>query len=198
MLYKKRKMFDKLSRKLGFLLSKLQLSANQWTISSLLLMIVTFYFLISRNFLISTILLAFTAAIDMIDGAVARATKKATIFGAYLDTIIDRIIEFVAILGLIIIGYPDFILPINIWLTLLLFSCLMITYSKAAAFEKGLTRKELKGGILEHPDRMLFFILIVLISNYSLIHASFLIAVMTILTITTAIQRFLIAIRGKV
>jgi len=198
MLYKKRKMFDKLSRKLGFLLSKFQLSANQWTISSLLLMIVTFYFLISRNFLISTILLAFTAAIDMIDGAVARATKKATIFGAYLDTIIDRIIEFVAILGLIIIGYPDFILPINIWLTLLLFSCLMITYSKAAAFEKGLTRKELKGGILEHPDRMLFFILIVLISNYSLIHASFLIAVMTILTITTAIQRFLIAIRGKV
>ena len=198
MLYKKRKIFNKLSRKIGILFSKLQLSANQWTVLSLLLMIITFYFLINRNFLIATIVLAFTAVIDMIDGAVARATKKATIFGAYLDTIIDRIIEFVAILGLIIIGYPDFILPINIWLTLLLFSCLMITYSKAAAFEKGLTRKELKGGILEHPDRMLFFILIVLISNYSLIHASFLIAVMTILTITTAIQRFLIAIRGKV
>jgi phosphatidylglycerophosphate synthase len=85
----------------------------------------------------------------------------------------------------------------NIWLSTLLFSCLMITFTKAAAFEKGLVRKELKGGVLEHPDRMLFFIAIVLVSAYSLEYASFLIAAMTILTITTAVQRFLIAVKGK-
>jgi hypothetical protein len=45
---------------------------------------------------------------------------------------------------------------------------------------------------------MLFFIVIVLVSAYSLEYASFLIAVMTILTITTAMQRFLIAIKGKI
>jgi len=158
---------------------------------------ITFYFLVKGEFLISTVLLAFTSFIDVIDGAVARATKKASIFGAYLDTIVDRLIEFVTILGLFLVGYPDFILPMNFWLASLLFSCLMITYSKAAASEKGLVRKELKGGILEHPDRMLFFIAIVLVSNYSLEYASFLIVAMTILTITTAVQRFLIAIKGK-
>ena len=177
--------------------SKFQLSANHWTILSLLLIIVTFYFLARGEFLISAVILAFTSFIDVIDGAVARVTKKVSIFGAYLDTIADRMIEFVTILALFLIGYPDFILPMNFWLASLLFSCVMITYSKAAAFEKGLVRKELKGGILEHPDRMLFFIAIVLVSYYSLYYASFLIAVMTILTITTAMQRFLIAVKGK-
>lgn len=198
MLYAKRKYFDQLGEKLGEALSKLQISANQWTTLSLLLATITFYFMVKGDFLIATALLAFTSFIDMIDGAVARATKKASIFGAYLDAVIDRIIEFVTVLGLLFIGYPDFILPMNVWLVSLLFSCLMITFNKAAAFEKGLVRKELKGGLLEHPDRMLFFIAIVLVSNYSLYYASFLIAVMTILTITTAIQRFLIAVKGKV
>jgi phosphatidylglycerophosphate synthase len=197
MIYKNRKVFENLSMSVGRLFSKLQLSANQWTVLSLLMIIVTFYFLVNGELLLSAALLAFTSFIDVIDGAVARATRKATIFGAYLDAVTDRVIEFVTILGLFFIGYPDFLLPMNIWLSTLLFSCLMITFTKAAAFEKGLVRKELKGGVLEHPDRMLFFIAIVLVSAYSLEYASFLIAAMTILTITTAVQRFLIAVKGK-
>ena len=197
MIYKNRKVFENISLSVGKTFSRLQLSANQWTVLSLLMVIVTFYFMISGNFLVSAVLLAFTSFIDVIDGAVARATKKTTIFGAYLDAVTDRVIEFVTILGLFFIGYPDFILPMSIWLATLLFSCVMITFNKAAAFEKGLVRKELKGGVLEHPDRMLFFIAIVLVSAYSLEYASFLIAAMTILTITTAAQRFLIAVRGK-
>ena len=197
MIYKNRKVFENLSVRVGEIFSTLPLSANHWTVLSLLLVTITFYFLISGDFLLSTVLLAFTSFIDVIDGAVARASKKASIFGAYLDAVTDRVIEFVTILGLFFIGYPEFILPTNVWLATLLFSCLMITFNKAAAFEKGLVRKELKGGILEHPDRMLFFIAIVLVSAFSLEYASFLIAVMTILTITTAAQRFLIAIKGK-
>lgn len=197
MIYKNRKVFENLSVRVGEIFSTLPLSANHWTVLSLLLVTITFYFLISGDFLLSTVLLAFTSFIDVIDGAVARASKKASIFGAYLDAVTDRVIEFVTILGLFFIGYPEFILPTNVWLATLLFSCLMITFNKAAAFEKGLVRKELKGGILEHPDRMLFFIAIVLVSAFSLEYASFLIAAMTILTVTTAVQRFLIAIKGK-
>jgi archaetidylinositol phosphate synthase len=198
MIYKNRRFFNNLSRKIGKSLSRLQLSANQWTLLSLFLVLITFYFLIKRDFIIATVLLAFTASIDMVDGAVARATKTASIFGAYLDTIIDRVIEFIVIIGLLIIGYPDLIVSMNIWLFLLLFSCLMITYAKSAACEKGLVKREMKGGgLLEHPDRMLFFIVIVLLSNFSLLYASFLIAIMTILSIATVVQRFLIATKGK-
>jgi archaetidylinositol phosphate synthase len=199
MIYKNRRFFSNLSKKIGKSLGRLQISANQWTLLSLLLAAVTIYFLIKGNFLVATVVLALTASIDMVDGAVARATKTASKFGAYLDTMIDRVIEFMVIMGLLVVGYPDLIISINAWLFLLLFSCLMITYAKSAAFEKGLVRKEMKGGgLLEHPDRMLFFLIIVLISNFSLSYASLLIAAMTILTITTAAQRFAIATRGKI
>jgi phosphatidylglycerophosphate synthase len=197
MLYFKRKYFNKLSKKIGITFSKLSLSPNQWTLSSLILVIMSFYFLVNQNFLIATIVFAFTISIDMIDGAVARATGRVTIFGGYLDTIIDRLIEFIIILGLFLNPYPDFILPMNVWLLFLIFGSLMVTYTKASAFEKGMIKKELKGGgILEHPDRLILILAIILISNFSMLYASYLIIITTILVGITTLQRFVIAIRG--
>jgi len=193
MLYAKRSLLKGLSKKVGIIFGKLSLSPNQWTLFSLVLVTITLYFLINKSFLIAAVIFAFTAAIDMIDGAVARITNRATIFGAYLDTIIDRLIEFEIILGFLIINYPDFIISMKIWLFFLIFGSVMTTYTKASAYEKGLVKKELKGGILEHPERLLLFLLIIFISNYSMIYASYLIVITTILTNITAIQRFIIA-----
>lgn len=100
MLYKKRKKFKDVSKNLGYTLSKIPVSPNQWTILSLILVLIVFYFLINQNFLIAFIFCIFTISIDIVDGAVARTTNKVTKFGAYLDTIIDRFIEFFIILGL--------------------------------------------------------------------------------------------------
>jgi phosphatidylglycerophosphate synthase len=129
----------------------------------------------------------------MIDGAVARATGNVTKFGAYLDTVIDRFIEFFIIFGLFFIDYPSLIFSSNTWLMILLFGSIMSTYSKSAAFEKGLIRKELKGGgILEHTDRLILFLIIILISYISLEYAMYLIALTTILTMISFLQRFFI------
>lgn len=193
MLYRKRKRFKDLSKNLGYFFSKIPLSPNKWTILSLILAIILFYFLINQNFLISFFICILTISIDMIDGAVARATNGATKFGAYLDTIIDRFIEFFIIFGLFFINYPSFIFSSKIWLMILLFGSLMSTYSKPAAFEKGLIKKELKGGgILEHTDRLILFLIIILISNFSLEYATYLIALTSILTIISFFQRFFI------
>ena len=81
MLYKRRNYFDNLGRKIGKIFSKLSLSPNQWTILSLVFALVLFYFLIKGEFLIAAIVFAFTAFIDMIDGAVAREAKKVTKIG---------------------------------------------------------------------------------------------------------------------
>ena len=184
MLYKKRKYFKGLSKNLGQIFSKFPLSPNQWTISSLFLAIILVYFLINQNFLISFVVCIFTISVDMVDGAVARATNKVTKFGAYLDTIIDRFIEFFIIFGLLFVDYPNFIFTSKTWLMVLLFGSLMSSYSKPSALEKGLIKKELKGGgILEHTDRLILFLIIILISNFSLEYATYLIALTSILTI---------------
>ena len=197
MLYKKRKYFKNLSKDLGYTFSKLLLSPNQWTISSLILAIILFYFMVNQNFLASFVLCILTISIDMIDGAVARATNSATKSGAYLDTMIDRFIEFFIIFGFLFIGYPGFIFSSSIWIILLLFGSMMSTYSKSAALEKGLTKKELKGGgILEHTDRLLLFLVIILISYFSLRYAVYLIVITTVLTFVSFLQRFFIATKG--
>jgi phosphatidylglycerophosphate synthase len=127
----------------------------------------------------------------MVDGAVARASNRATKFGAYLDTTIDRFVEFFIIFGLFFVDYPSFILSSQAWLMILLLGSMMSTYSKSAAFEKGLINKESKGGgILEHTDRLLLFLVIILISYFSLQYATYLIALTSILTLVSFAQRF--------
>jgi len=194
MLYVKRKYFKNLSKNVGYIFSRISISPNQWTILSLVLAILCFYLTVTRNFLASFIICTLTISIDMIDGAVARATNKATKFGAYLDTIIDRLIEFFIIFGLFFVDYPNLILSSKTWIMILLFGSVMSTYSKSAAFEKGLIKKELKGGgLLEHTDRLVLFLVSILISYFSLQYALYLIVITSILTFVSFFQRFLIA-----
>ncbi len=194
MLYKRRIYFDKLGKRIGLIFSKMPLSPNQWTILSLVFALIMLYFLINQNFLLASVIFAFTAFIDVIDGAVARETKKVTKLGGYLDSITDRAVEFIIILGLFINNYPDFIFSMKIWLLLLLFGSFMSTYTRAAAFEKKVF-KDLKGGILEHTDRLILFLIIFIVSVFSLKYASYLIILTTILAIVSALQRFLRAIK---
>ena len=191
MLYKKRKRFDDFRSRMGKTLVKIPITPNQWTILSLILAIILFYFLVNQEFLISFFLCIFTISIDMVDGAVARASNKATKFGAYLDTIIDRFIEFFIIFGLLLAGYPSFIFTSQVWLVILFFGSVMSTYSKSAAFEKGLISKEMKGGgILEHTDRLILFLVIIILSYFSKKYAIYLIALTAILTLVSFLQRF--------
>jgi len=191
MLYKKRKYFNDLSSNIGKTLVRIPLSPNQWTVSSLVLAVILFYFLLNQEFLISFIVCIFAVSVDMVDGAVARASNRVTKFGAYLDTIVDRFVEFFIIFGLFFVGYPDFILSSQAWLMILFFGSMMSTYSKPAAFEKGLINKESKGGgILEHTDRLLIFLIIILISYFSLQYATYLIALTSVLTLVSFAQRF--------
>lgn len=195
MLYKKRDYFDKLSKRIGIAFSRFPLSPNQWTFLGLLLILITFYFLIKNEFIIASTFFAFTAFIDVIDGAVAKVKGKVSVLGTYLDTIIDRYVEFVIIFGLFFVEYPYFIFSANIWLFILLFGSLMTSYSISAAHEEGIDERKLRGGILERAERMIFLFLIILLSKFSRTYALYLIVIMAILANITVLQRIWIAIR---
>jgi archaetidylinositol phosphate synthase len=190
MLWINRKRFNGFSEKMGDVFSRMPLSPNHWTALSLLLAFIVFYLLTAREFVAAFVVFAFTMSIDMIDGAVARKTKSVTKFGGYLDSVTDRLIEFIIIIGLLFVGYPNFIATASVWLMLLMLGSFMSTYTRAAAFEKGVY-KDLKGGLLEHTDRLVLFATIILVSHFSLVYASYLIASMTALSNLSALQRFL-------
>lgn len=196
MLYKKRDYFAKLSKRIGIMFSRFPLSPNQWTLLGLVLTLITFYFLIKKEFIIASIILTFTAFIDIIDGSVAKVNNKTSVLGAYLDTITDRYVEFIIISGLFFIEYPSFIFSDKVWLLFTLFGSLMTSYSISAAHEEGVEERKLRGGILERAERMIFLFLIILISTFSRAYALYLIVIMAILANITVLQRIWIAIHA--
>lgn len=196
-LFKKRREFDELLVRIGAFFSRFKLSPNQWTLLTIVFVLVTFYFLVKQRFLVSAIFLLVSTFLDLVDGSVARVTGKVTKLGAYLDTIADRYVEGIIVFGLLFCKLPTFILPFNYWLFLYFFGALMTTYVKAAAKEKELVRAEIKGGILERADRLLLLFVALLLANVDLIYLTYVVTVLAILTNVSALQRIWMAIKKK-
>jgi phosphatidylglycerophosphate synthase len=191
MLSEKRKKFESISIKVGLVFGRLPFTPNQWTLFSLLPALICFYFLIQENFLFAAFFFAFAAFVDVVDGAVARVQGKTTKKGAYLDTIVDRYIELIVFFGLFLIELPFFYLSSKVWVLFCLFGSMMTTYSKAAAKEKLLLETELKGGLIERPERLILLFLILLAGIFSLQYTVYLLVLFTVLTNLSAFQRIL-------
>jgi phosphatidylglycerophosphate synthase len=194
-LYTQREKFNRLSIKIGIICSKIPLSANQWTIVSLIPAIIAFYFLTKEQFLIGAILFFVSAAIDLVDGSVARVTGTVSKFGAYLDTIIDRYVEGIIIFGLLFASLPEFLIPAYAWIFLFLFGGATTTYAKAAAKEKELIAegKELKGGMLERAERLIILFVGMLLATINPLYLTYVLALLAVLSNISALQRIAIA-----
>ncbi len=197
MLFKNREKFKHFSVKVGILFSKIGLSPNQWTLFTLIPALLVFYFLTQNNFLYSAVFFGITAFIDLIDGSVARVTGRVTKKGAYLDTIIDRYVEFIVIIGLLFASLPGIILPLYAWLFIYLFGSMMTTYVKASAFEKKLVETELKGGILERAERLIILFVGIVLANVTALYLVYIIIILAVLSNITAFQRIIIALKSN-
>ncbi len=200
-LYKRRERFEHLSIKIGIAFSKAGLSPNQWTAVSIIPVLIAFYFLTQANFLAAALFFIISSFLDLVDGSVARVTGRVSRLGAYLDTVVDRYIEFIIILGLLFVFLPkpDFPvikdIPMAAWIFLYLFGGMMTTYVKAAAREKGILESgELKGGLLERAERLVILFIGILFAAVTPVILSYIIILLAILTNISALQRMNIAI----
>ena len=194
MLAENRKKFNKISTKTGEIFSKIGLTPNQYTLISLVFVILSFNFLIKINFTLALIFFLIAAILDFIDGAVAKFLQKETKKGAYLDTICDRYVEGIILLGLLFLPLPDVFLPAKIWIFLAFFGSLMTTYSKAAAKEKELTQIEIKKGLLGRGERIILISLALVLGILNLSWVIYPIIILAILSNITAFQRIYLSL----
>lgn len=183
----RRENFEWLGVKVGLLFSRIPIGPNAWTLLSLVPAFLAFVFLVSRNFMLAAVFFAIAAFADVIDGAVARVTGRVTRKGAYLDTIVDRYVEFLVMFGLL------FVLPI-FWVGLSIFGSMITTYSKAAAAEK--LETEVRAGILGRVERLLLLLLIVLAINFSTKIALYPLVALAVFSNVSAMQRILTALKS--
>ena len=195
MLYKMRERFNSLSIKIGIVFSKFRLSPNQWTILTIIPVLIAFYYLINQAFLLAALFFIVASFFDLIDGSVARVTGNVTKRGAYLDTIMDRYVEGIIIFGLLFVSLPGYFFPLYVWLFIYLFGAMMTTYAKASAKEK--LDKDIRGGFMERAERLLILFVGIVLAHYSLIYLTYVIVILAILSNISAIQRIVIALRSR-
>ncbi len=194
MLYKNRGRFDSLSRETGKVFGNLPVSANAWTILSFAFAVAAAYLIYIEDFPFALLFFSVSALLDFVDGAVARFQGKACPKGAYLDTITDRYVEFLILFALFFVSYPRFVFSPRVWIVLIMFGSFMTTYAKAAGFEKG---REIKGGLMERPERMILIFATLFVSWIYRAGAIYFLAAMGVLVNISALQRIWIALKAK-
>ncbi len=137
-------------------LAAIGLTPNVATFLGLLLNGVTAVVLAAGHLRIGGALALFAGIFDMLDGALARVQDKKTIFGAFLDSTLDRYSEGLVLLGVLlyVVALPQSVT--RTWVVALTYvaalSSLMVSYAKARAEGLGL---ECKIGLMARPERVL-------------------------------------------
>ena len=194
---KKSKSISRFVEIVGRIFSIFGLTPNQWTFFSLIVVIAAAWFIVNLNFITAAILIALSVFLDVVDGAVARQTGKVSASGGYFDTIVDRYIEAVIIFALLFVELPNFLIESKLWLFAYFFGSFMTTYVKACAKEKDLIETELVGGFLGRAERMIFLILGMLLTTFSLNYLVYIIAMLAVLSNLSVLHRIKLVLSGS-
>ena len=127
----------------------------------------------------SGVLLLLSGLLDATDGAMARLYGEVSHFGAFLDSVVDRISEIVVYWSLVYSRLVDW--PIGL---AALSGSLMVSYARARAEQLG---AEMKGvGIAERPERLLILVVAAFVGQLNA--GVFVIALLSALTVVQRIN----------
>lgn len=184
--------------------SALGLGPNHWTMLSMVPASAGFLALASHRLAAGLVLFAASGFIDMVDGAVARATNSSTASGAFIDGILDRYVELLLFLGLTLYLSTEvyMLLPIPFWMVLMTFGSVMTSFVRAYADHRGLVKDPLlqkrMGGLLERAERLMVLYLGMLLGIFDESLLVWAIIVVAVLSNVTAVQRIIFTVRqGK-
>lgn len=129
------------------------ISPNFITIAALLISLVAAYsFSIGKTFT-GGILLLMAGFLDTMDGSMARMKGESSLYGALLDSTLDRYSEFFIFFGLLIYFRNDWVF---FFIMLGLLGSVMVSYIKARAQSLGQVRTV---GLMQRPERLAVIIL---------------------------------------
>lgn len=138
------------------LLAVLRVHPNILTLLGLVVNICASVLFAKGLFFWAGIVVLFAGIFDMVDGEVARRTKRVTKFGAFFDSLIDRYSDLILLLG-IVHWYAKWNQMFYVWLTgFVLIGSILTSYSRARAES---LIPQCKVGFLERPERIVLLII---------------------------------------
>jgi len=168
-------------------LGRLGLTPNALTVIGSLLTASVGVLIAQGWFVAAGVCLWLFSATDTLDGALARATGRVTVFGAFLDSVCDRYAEAAVFFG-IAWYYQATVNPPGVALTYLaLVGSLMVSYARARAEGVGLQAAEV--GWFQRPERIVLLGVGLLLTPFLPIALELVLAALAILTTITVLQR---------
>jgi CDP-diacylglycerol--glycerol-3-phosphate 3-phosphatidyltransferase len=138
------------------LLASLHVHPNILTLTGMVINIFAMVLFAQGRFIPGALVIVFAGIFDIVDGEVARRTKRVTKFGAFFDSVIDRYSDLLLLLGLII-WYAKIHRIFYVGLTgLVLIGSVLTSYTRARAES---LIPACKVGFLERPERIVLLII---------------------------------------
>ena len=183
LLGKFRAKYEAAMQPVGRTLGKLGLSPNAISTLSLLAAMLAAFAYASREPMLGALGLLISGVIDMLDGAVARATGAVTKFGAVYDPVLDRYAEFAVLFGMGIGGLVPWF-----WVVFGLFGMMIASYTRARAESAG-RLESCRVGIAERQEKIILLVIGSLLQPFFSLAVSVSVVVVGILSHITAVQR---------
>lgn len=174
-------------------LARLGVSPNAITLAGLVGAGISAYIIATGNLWAGGIVMLAAGILDLFDGALARATGKATRFGALLDSVVDRLSEIVVLLGLLVFYLNGSSSKGVILVYLAVTASVMVSYLRARSEGLGI---ENRGGIMTRPERVALMGIGLIVAHW---YPSFLMVVLGLiaaLALFTTGQRLFYTWRG--
>ncbi|MCS7366219.1 MAG: archaetidylinositol phosphate synthase [archaeon GB-1867-035] len=186
MLNKLREKLKKYMDPLAVTMANLGVSPNLISILGLLFAFISGLMFLYRRLILAFCFILLSGFFDVLDGAVARASGSSSSFGAFFDSMLDRISDFLIISSIL---YAS--LCTLEWGILALAGSFLVSYARARGEALGV---EMSGvGIAERAERL---IILALGSLLNLIEwAIIAIAILTLLTVTIRFYKVWIELR---
>jgi CDP-diacylglycerol---glycerol-3-phosphate 3-phosphatidyltransferase len=175
-------------------LGRLGLTPNALTVIGSVLTACVGLLIAQGWFVAAAICLWLFSAMDTLDGALARASGRVSVFGAFLDSVCDRYAEAAVYFG-VIWYYQWTANPRGLLLSYVaLIGSLMVSYARARAEGVGLQAAEV--GWFQRPERIITLGLGLLIASIAPIALEIALALLAVLTTVTVLQRVAHVARG--
>ena len=158
-------------------LARLPITPNQVTVAGMFVSFVAAALVATGNLWAAGLVLAFGGTFDILDGALARATKRSYPYGAFLDSTTDRYSEAAIYLGIVVFflgrANPR---PAVVGAILAIFGSLLVSYVRARAQSLGF---KCDSGLFARPERVVATVVGMLLGATVLFWVVWLLAVLT-------------------
>jgi CDP-diacylglycerol---glycerol-3-phosphate 3-phosphatidyltransferase len=173
-------------------LSKTPITPNTVTMIGFMITVIAGALAFTEHLLAAGIIVLVAGTFDMLDGTLARTTKRVTKFGAILDSTLDRVSEALILIGLLAVFVRAGIVTESILIGFAILGSFLTSYTRARMEGLGI---ECKAGLFTRPERVIVTAIGLIFSGISYVLLIALIIV-TFFSWYTTIERMVYAWRN--